>query len=66
MEYNFLGRTGLHVSKICLGTCNFGRLTNEKDAHRIIDRAVHFFDTAYHYPDFVNCGRTESIIGSWI
>lgn len=70
MEYNFLGRTGLHVSKICLGTFNFGRLTNEKDAHRIMDRAVdkgvNFFDTANHYPDFVNCGRTESIIGSWI
>ncbi len=70
MEYNFLGRTGLHVSKICLGTFNFGRLTNEKDAHRIMDRAVdkgvNFFDTANHYPDSVNCGRTESIIGSWI
>ena len=72
MEYNFLGRTGLHVSKICLGTFNFGRLTNEKDAHRIMDRAVdkgvNFFDTAEIYPVMPRketYGLTEKIIGNW-
>ena len=69
MEYTFLGRSGLKVSRLCLGTCNFGALTDEKEAFRIMDAAVeagiNFFDTANHYPDFVNCGRTEEIIGRW-
>jgi aryl-alcohol dehydrogenase-like predicted oxidoreductase len=69
MKYCFLGRSGLRVSRLCLGTWNFGTYTEEKEAHRIMDAAlesgINFFDTANHYPDFVNCGRTEEIIGRW-
>ena len=69
MQYANLGRSGLKVSRLCLGTVNFGLVTDEEEAHRIMDAAlaagVNFFDTANHYPDFVNCGRTEEIIGRW-
>lgn len=51
MEYTHLGRSGLSVSRLCLGTMNFGSLTPPGDAHAIMDRAhelgVNFFDTAY-------------------
>ena len=40
MEYINLGRTGLHVSRICLGTMNFGAVTEEKEAFRIMDAAL--------------------------
>jgi aryl-alcohol dehydrogenase-like predicted oxidoreductase len=70
MEYTFLGRSGMRVSRMCLGTFNFGTVTDEKEAFRIMDAAcdagINFFDTANHYPDFVNCGTTESIIGRWL
>lgn len=69
MEYAHLGRSGLKVSRLCLGTFNFGTVTDEKEAHRIMDAAleagINFFDTANHYPDFTNCGRTEEFIGRW-
>jgi len=69
MEYAHLGRSGLKVSRLCLGTFNFGTFTDEAEAFRIMDAAVeagvNFFDTANHYPDFVNCGRTEEFIGRW-
>ncbi|MFC5906303.1 aldo/keto reductase [Streptacidiphilus monticola] len=69
MEYTTLGRTGLSVSRICLGTMNFGPLTEEADAHRIMDNAlaegVNFFDTANVYGWGENKGRTEEIVGSW-
>jgi len=69
MEYTHLGRSGLRVSRLCLGTWNFGSRTDEREAFRIMDAAVeagiNFFDTANHYPDFVNCGRSEEIIGRW-
>ena len=69
MEYDRLGRSGLKVSRLCLGTVNFGMVTDEKEAFRIMDAAldagINFFDTANHYPDFVNCGRTEEFIGRW-
>ena len=69
MEYDRLGRSGLKVSRLCLGTVNFGMVTGEKEAFRIMDAAldagINFFDTANHYPDFVNCGRTEEFIGRW-
>ncbi len=65
-----LGRTGLKVSRICLGTMNFGPQTEEKDAHAIMDRAVeagiNFFDTANVYGWNENKGKTESIIGRWL
>jgi aryl-alcohol dehydrogenase-like predicted oxidoreductase len=70
MDVTRLGRTGLKVSRICLGTMNFGPETEEADAHRIMDRAidagVNFFDTANVYGWGENKGRTESIIGRWL
>ncbi|HEY7858023.1 MAG TPA: aldo/keto reductase [Candidatus Nanopelagicales bacterium] len=69
MEYTHLGRTGLRVSRICLGTMNFGPVTDEPDAHAIMDRAhdrgINFFDTANVYGWDENKGRTERIIGNW-
>ncbi len=73
MEYRLLGRTGLRVSPLCLGTMNFGMRaeagvqTEEAEGHRIMDRAldlgINFFDTANVYGD--GRGLTESIIGRW-
>ncbi len=70
MEYTNLGRTGLKVSRLCLGTMNFGPLTTEKDSFTIMDQAlemgVNFFDTANVYGWKVGEGVTESIIGRWL
>jgi len=53
MDYTHLGRTGLSVSPLCLGTMNFGPVTSEEDGHTIMDRAlehgINFFDTANVY-----------------
>ncbi|MFJ5225390.1 aldo/keto reductase [Streptomyces sp. NPDC088400] len=69
MEYTQLGRTGLKVSRLVLGTMNFGPLTNEADSHTIMDAAldagVNFFDTANVYGWGENKGRTEEILGTW-
>jgi aryl-alcohol dehydrogenase-like predicted oxidoreductase len=69
MEYTHLGRTGLKVSRLCLGTMNFGPHTSESDAFRIMDRAIelgiNFFDTANVYGWKVGEGVTEQIIGRW-
>ncbi|MDX6348517.1 MAG: hypothetical protein QOF84_3307 [Streptomyces sp.] len=69
MEYTQLGRTGLKVSRLVLGTMNFGPQTDEADSHSIMDSAlaagVNFFDTANVYGWGENKGRTEEIIGSW-
>lgn len=70
MEYTRLGRTGLQVSKLCLGTMNFGSTTSEKDAFQIMDAAleagVNFFDTANNYGFLTgNVGITETILGNW-
>ena len=66
MKYTQLGRTGLKVSRLVLGTMNFGRHTEEADAHAIMDSAldasVNFFDTANIYG---GQGRTEEILGAW-
>jgi aryl-alcohol dehydrogenase-like predicted oxidoreductase len=65
MEYTHLGRTGLSVSRLCLGTMNFGPHTSEEDAHAIMDRGhelgINFYDTANRYGG----GDTEKIIGTW-
>ena len=73
MKRNPLGRTGLTVSELCLGTMTFGTQTSEAEGHAQIDRAlaagINFIDTAEMYP--VNpiraetIGRTEEIIGNW-
>ncbi|MFE5869603.1 aldo/keto reductase [Streptomyces roseifaciens] len=69
MEYTQLGRTGLRVSRIVLGTMNFGPQTDEADSHAIMDAAldagVNFFDTANVYGWGDDKGRTEEIIGTW-
>ena len=69
MDYTRLGRTGLKVSRICLGTMNFGPQTSEDDSHRIMDRAlelgINFFDTADVYGWKRGEGWTEQIVGRW-
>jgi aryl-alcohol dehydrogenase-like predicted oxidoreductase len=68
-----MGRTGLKVSQICLGTMTFGNQADERTAFAIMDRAfdggVFFFDTADMYPvphDLATAGGTEAIIGRWM
>jgi aryl-alcohol dehydrogenase-like predicted oxidoreductase len=81
MEFTHLGRTGLSVSRLCLGTMNFGPLTSPADAHAIMDRAhevgINFFDTANRYGSMggppgqvsqnteAHAGWTEEILGDW-
>ncbi len=81
MEYTHLGRSGLSVSRLCLGTMNFGPLTPPADAHVIMDHAhetgINFFDTANRYGGMqsppgqvaqhgeAHAGWTEEIIGDW-
>ncbi len=69
MDYAHLGRSGLKVSRLCLGTMNFGPQTTEEDAHAIMDRAhehgINFFDTANVYGAKLGEGVTEQIIGGW-
>lgn len=69
MQYTHLGRTALSVSRLCLGTMNFGPLTNEEDSFKIMDRAlevgINFFDTANVYGWKRGEGVTEQIIGRW-
>ena len=69
MEYTHLGRTGLKVSKLCLGTMNFGPHTEEKESGAIMDQAleygINFFDTANVYGWKEGHGITEQIIGRW-
>lgn len=70
MEYTRLGRSGVEVSKLCLGTMNFGPYTEEKVSHKIMDKAidlgVNFFDTANVYGWEKGKGVTEEIIGRWL
>ncbi|WP_431781052.1 aldo/keto reductase [Streptomyces chumphonensis] len=70
MKYTQLGRTGLKVSRLVLGTMNFGPQTDEAGSHAIMDAAleagVNFVDTANVYGWGENKGRTEEIIGSWL
>ena len=66
MEYTHLGRIGLRMSRLCLGTVSFGRHTSAEESVAILDRAlqagINFFDTANSY----NEGLTETIIGNWL
>ncbi len=68
MEYVHLGRTGLSVSRICLGTMNFGPVTSKEDSFTIMDAAhaqgVNFFDSANVY-GWSDKGLTERIVGEW-
>jgi len=70
MDYTHLGRAGLRVSRLCLGTMNFGPQTTEPDSHAILDASleagINFIDTANVY-GFRKKGEgwTEQIVGSW-
>lgn len=73
MKYRPLGRTGIEVSQICLGTMNFGEQNTEAEAHEHLDyavsRGVNFIDTAELYPVAPRAetqGRTEEYIGNWL
>lgn len=73
MEYRNLGRTGLKVSELCLGTMQFGWTANEELSHQILnaayDAGVNFIDTANIYSRWVDGnpgGVSETIIGNWI
>lgn len=73
MQYSTLGRTGLKVSRICLGTMNFGWSADEKTSHTIMDAAfdagINFLDTADVYSRWVEGnpgGVSEQMIGTWL
>ncbi|OBZ96143.1 aldo/keto reductase [Pararhizobium polonicum] len=74
MRYNTLGRTGITVSEICLGTMTWGTQNSEAEAHQQMDYAVgqgvNFFDTAELYPVTPagpeTMGLTEDYIGTWL
>ena len=73
MQRKRLGRTGLKVTEICMGTMTFGNQASEATAHAILDRAletgVNFIDTADIYPipgAVKTAGRTEEVIGRWL
>jgi aryl-alcohol dehydrogenase-like predicted oxidoreductase len=78
MQYTSLGRTGLKVSRLCLGTMNFGPQTSEADSVAIMNHAleqgINFIDTANGYGIFtaigdtshLHLGLTEEIIGRWL
>jgi aryl-alcohol dehydrogenase-like predicted oxidoreductase len=81
MQYTHLGRTGLEVSRLCLGTMNFGPETSVDECFRIMDRAlehgINFFDTANNYGQIFwdnarstlfqkSEGTSEQIIGKWL
>ena len=69
MQYVHLGRSGLKVSRLCLGCMNFGPETSEGDSFQIMDQAlelgINFFDTANVYGWKVGEGVTEQIMGRW-
>jgi NDP-hexose C3-ketoreductase / dTDP-4-oxo-2-deoxy-alpha-D-pentos-2-ene 2,3-reductase len=69
MRYVSLGRTGLQVSRICLGTMNFAWQIGERESHAVLDRAlgagVNFVDTANMYGRETGDGLSERFIGSW-
>lgn len=69
MEYTHLGRSGLKVSRLVLGTMNFGPQTETADSHSIMDAAlehgINYFDTANVYGGHLGRGITEQIVGDW-
>ncbi len=73
MDYRYIGKSGLRVSPICMGTMSFGSWSNKAEAFRILDksyeRGINFFDTAEIYPvppDPATIGLTEEIFGEWL
>ncbi len=70
MKYRQLGRAGVRVSEICLGTMNFGPRTSQADSFEILNHAVaagvNFIDTANQYGGELGVGTTETILGKWL
>jgi aryl-alcohol dehydrogenase-like predicted oxidoreductase len=70
MKYTNLGKSGLLVSKICLGTMNFGSYTTDEDSFKILDEAltlgINFIDTANVYGNEKGVGYTEELLGRWL
>ncbi len=73
MKYNYIGKSGLRVSNICMGTMTFGKKCDKKTSFAILDKAyengVNFFDTAEIYPvppTAETYGITEEIFGEWM
>ncbi|MBN1401050.1 MAG: aldo/keto reductase, partial [Anaerolineae bacterium] len=70
MQYVQLGRAGVRVSRLCLGTMNMGVATDEAESFAIMDRAlelgINFFDTADRYGQPQGHGYTEELIGRWL
>jgi len=73
MEYRYIGKSGLRVTSICLGTMTFGTTTSKEEAFQIMDKAydrgINFFDTAELYPvppTAQKAGLTEEIVGEWL
>ena len=70
MQYTHIGRTGVQVSRLCLGTMNFGPATSEADSFALMDCAlelgINYFDTANSYGWKLGEGVTEQIIGRWL
>lgn len=73
MEYRYIGKSGLRVTPICMGTMSFGSWSDKEESFRILDtayeRGINFFDTAELYPipprsDYA--GLTETIVGEWL
>lgn len=73
MDFRYIGKSGLRVSSICMGTMTFGTTTSKEEAFKIMDKAydngINFFDTAELYPvppksDIA--GKTEEIVGEWL
>ncbi|MDY0050970.1 MAG: aldo/keto reductase [Aliarcobacter sp.] len=73
MEFRYIGKSGLRVSSICMGTMTFGSSTTKEEAFKIMDKAyengINFFDTAELYPvppKANTTGITEQIVGQWL
>jgi len=73
MQHRYIGKTGLRVSPICMGTMTFGTSTSKEEAFKIMDKAydngINFYDTAelYPVPPKANlAGNTEIIVGEWL
>lgn len=70
MQYTTLGRTGVKVSRICLGTMNFGHYVDEPASHQMmsaaLEKGINFFDTANQYGGSKGTGTSETYIGHWL
>src|SRR5271170_587025 len=70
MQFTKFGQTGLTVSRMILGTGTFGKQTDEKQAHRMLDKAaeagINFIDTADVYPPGAEVGGAEIVAGRWL